>query len=120
MVPVLVSERIIFFVTLEKSREMCFAMFVRTTRLHSLTTCYCRLFHSPLKHFKSNNNQNIQIYVLFPRNKQTNKTRTKYIYLVFTKSVDSTILRTERKMARRFAKVPEEKLKQHFFIHLIW
>ena len=57
--------------------------------------------------------------------------------VVFTKSVDSnfrvligsrsleypwiiTVLRTERKMARRFAKVSEEEIEEAFFIHLIW
>ena len=45
--------------------------------------------------------------------------------LVFTKSVDSnfrpfglapvTVLRTERKMARRFAKVSEEEIEEAFF-----
>ena len=55
-----------------------------------------------------------------------------YFMLVFTKSVDSnfrvligsrnseypwifTVLRTERKMARRFAKVSEEEIKTGFF-----
>jgi len=31
-----------------------------------------------------------------------------------------TVLRTERKMAGRFAKVSEEEIEETFFIHLIW
>ena len=37
-----------------------------------------------------------------------------YAHLVFTKSVDRNFLRTDRKMARRFAKVSEEKIKTVF------
>ena len=31
-----------------------------------------------------------------------------------------TVSRTDRKMARRFAKVSEEEIKTAFFYHLIW
>ena len=59
-----------------------------------------------------------------------------YFFLVFTKSVDSkfsrvligsrnseypwlfTVLRTERKIARRFAKVLEEEIEEAFFLSL--